>query len=498
MALACCDVKLNRTARLLAAVLACALAGCGCHSEPAQSDADYAKQLQGRISTDSVMARLQKLQDIANANGGTRVAGSPGYEATVDYVVKTLKDKGFDVQTPEFTARVFQVGAESLTVNGTPVKAWSLDYGGASPPGGITAPLVATPAGSATGCEASDYEGVQVGGAIALVDRGDCDFIDKVRAATGKGAVGLVVADNRDEKMVLTSLPETGDVKIPVVWVSRADGVKLRAQPGTAKVVVEAATRDVKVRNVIAQTKSGSTENVVMLGAHLDSVRYGPGINDDGTGIAMLLETAAQLGDSPSVKNAVRFGFWGAEEEGLLGSKAYVKTLDVERLKDIALYLNFDMLASPNAGYFSLDGNISKRPDPDEGMQIIPEGSAGIDRAMAGCLKDGGKQPEDGSFDGRSDYDSFSRTGIPVGGLDTGAEVAMTKEQAALWGGEAGKAFDPNYHSPDDTVANINREALSVTAPCVGYLTGRYAQDQSGRNGVPIREDRTRLMVEKS
>jgi Zn-dependent M28 family amino/carboxypeptidase len=484
-------------ALFLGVVLTFALAGCRSDTnEP--SATDYARTLQKNISTDAVMAHLQKLQDIANANGGTRVAGSPGFDATVDYVVNTLKDKGFDVQTPEFTARMFQVDAESLTVNGTPLTAWAVDFSGASPPGGVTAPLVATPAAHPTGCRASDYGGAQVAGAIALVDRGDCELIDKVKAATDRGAVGLVIADNRDEKTLLTSFWEQQHVKLPVVWVSQADGAKLRAQPGTAKVVVEAGTRDVKVRNVIAQTKTGSTENVVMVGAHLDSVRYGPGINDDGTGIATLLETALQLGDTPPVKNAVRFGFWGAEEEGLLGSKAYAKTLDVERLKNIALYLNFDMLASPNAGYFSLDGNLSTRPDPDMGMQIIPEGSAGIDRALAACLKGAGKQPEDGSFDGRSDYDSFSRTGIPVGGLDTGAEVAMTDKEAALWGGQTGKAFDPNYHSADDTFANINRDALSVTAPCVGYLSGLYAQDQSGHNGVPNREDRTRLPVEQS
>ena len=159
-----------------------------------------------------------------------------------------------------------------------------------------------------------------------------------------------------------------------------------------------------------------------MVGAHLDSVPEGPGINDNGSGVAAVLETALQLGSSPEVNNAVRFGFWGAEELGLLGSNNYVQSLNVEALKDIALYLNFDMLASPNPGYFTYDGDQSAPPDPDHGVPRIPEGSAGIERTLVAYLKGAGKPAEDIHFDGRSDYDGFTRAGVPAGGIFSGAE----------------------------------------------------------------------------
>ena len=194
-----------------------------------------------------------------------------------------------------------------------------------------------------------------------------------------------------------------------------------------------------------------------MVGAHLDSVPEGPGINDNGSGVAAVLETALQLGPSPPVQNAVRFGFWGAEELGLLGSNNYVESLDVDQLKDIALYLNFDMLGSPNPGYFTYDGDQSAPPDPREANPRVPEGSAGIERTFVAYLKDAGKTAQDTSFDGRSDYDGFTKAGVPAGGLFSGAEEKMTREQAELWDGKADEPFDPNYHKKTDTLDHIDR-----------------------------------------
>src|SRR6202008_3623594 len=199
-------------------------------------------------------------------------------------------------------------------------------------------------------------------------------------------------------------------------------GVQLRAQPGPTTIKLNASIQNFKARNVIAQTKTGSPTDVVMAGAHLDSVPEGPGINDDGSGVAAVLETAVQLGNSPKVHNAVRFGFWGAEELGLIGSRNYVQSLNLDALKDIALYLNFDMLASPNPGYFTYDGDQSMPAPPGGGAPRIPEGSAGIERTLVAYLTIAGKTAEDTSFDGRSDYDAFTRAGIPTGGLFSGAE----------------------------------------------------------------------------
>jgi Zn-dependent M28 family amino/carboxypeptidase len=199
------------------------------------------------------------------------------------------------------------------------------------------------------------------------------------------------------------------------------------------------------------------------------------------------------MGPSPEVANAVRFGFWGGEEQGLFGSNDYVGSLDVEALKDIALYLNFDMMASPNTCYFTSDADGSLPPDLELGYdQLIPEGSPGLERTLIDIIERAGKTPQDKAFDGRSDYDGFALAGIPAGNFDTGADELKSPEQVKLWGGTAGEQCDPNYHTAKDTIENINRDALAHSGGVIAHVVGLYAQDESGRNGVPARDDRTR------
>ncbi|WP_137144217.1 M28 family peptidase [Mycolicibacterium sp. CR10] len=488
----------GRRAIVVCAVVALVTAGCTRDQEatPANKAADYAEELQSKVTVDATMAHLQKLQEIADTNGGTRVAGSPGYDASVDYVAETLRDKGFDVETPEFTMGLFNVGNESLSVNGKPVEAHVIDFSGASPAQGATGRFVAAPADDDPGCTASDYDGLDVAGAVVLVDRGACFLFEKAVAATERGAVALVVANDVEEEAFSGGMSEEDAITIPVLSVTKADGARLRSQTGTATVVADTSVDQVTTRNVIAQTKTGATDNVVMVGAHLDSVRQGPGINDNGTGVATVLETALQMGPSPEVTNAVRFGFWGGEEEGLLGSHAYVQSLDIEALKDIALYLNFDMMASPNTCYFTSDADQSLPPDPELDYDLlIPEGSPGVERTLVDTIESAGKTSQDLPFDGRSDYDSFSLAGIPAGNFDTGADEIKTPEQVTLWGGIADEPCDPNYHSAADTIENVNRDALALNGGVIGHVVGLYAQDEGGRNGVPAREDRTRHLL---
>jgi Zn-dependent M28 family amino/carboxypeptidase len=305
----------------------------------------------------------------------------------------------------------------------------------------------------------------------------------------------MVVANNVDEQKMGGTLGENNDATIPVISVSKADGARLRAQPGPTTVKLAADTKTITGRNVIAQTRTGSTGDVVMVGAHLDSVAAGPGINDNGSGVAAVLETAVQLGSAPTVKHAVRFGFWGAEELGIVGSKHYIESLNVDQLKDIALYLNFDMIGSPNPGYFTYDGDQSTALEAGQGPPRVPEGSPGIERTLVAYLTSVGKAAQDTSFDGRSDYDGFTMAGIPSGGLFSGAEENMTAEQARLWGGNADAPFDPNYHRATDTLDHVDETALGINGGGVAYVVGVYAQDLAGRNGMPARADRTRHVV---
>ena len=490
----------------VAAVIALVTGGCFHWSSKSQppagnpganpAAAEFATALRNKVSTDAMMAHLSKLQDIANANNGTRAVGTSGYEASVDYVVNTLRNSGFDVQTPEFSARVFKAEKGSVTVGGQTVEARAVEYSLGTPPEGVTGPLVAAPVDDSPGCTPSDYDKLPAQGAVVLVERGNCPFTQKEDAAAQRGAVGMVVVDNVDEQSMGGTLGANTDVKMPVVSVTKSVGIQLRGLSGPATIKLNASTQSFKARNVIAQTKTGSPTDVVMAGAHLDSVPEGPGINDNGSGVAAILETAVRLGNSPQVHNAVRFGFWGAEELGLIGSRNYVESLDLDALKNIALYLNFDMLASPNPGYFTYDGDQSLPLDA-RGQPVVPEGSAGIERTLVAVLKLAGKTAMDTSFDGRSDYDGFTLAGIPSGGLFSGAEVKMTAEQAKLWGGTADEPFDPNYHKATDTLEHIDRTSLGIQGGGVAYAVGLYAQDLSGRNGVPEMGDRTRHVLAK-
>ncbi|MGQ9410561.1 M28 family metallopeptidase [Mycolicibacterium gilvum] len=492
------------TRRRVAAVLAVAVlavAGCGRETAPApqpQPDptpaGEFADELSGEVTADAMMTHLTRLQEIADAHGGNRALGSPGYRESVDYVADILRDKGFDVETQDFVVKIPWADEPSLTVAGNKVEARPMMYTIGTDGDGVSGPIVVAKSEDTPGCTADDYDGLPVDGAIVLVDRGSCPFGGKQAIAAERGAVALIVANNEDgDEFGGGTLGGDTDVKIPVVGVTRETGEQLRREPGAPAVLnLNAGVRVERTQNVIAQTTTGSTADVVMLGAHLDSVSEGPGINDNGSGVAAILETAVQLGGAPEVANAVRFAFWGAEEDGLRGSNNYVGGLDTETLKDIALYLNFDMLGSPNPGYFTYDGNQSTAPDPRIGVPRVPEGSAGIERTLAAYLDRAGKPARDTSFDGRSDYDAFTKAGVPAGGLFSGAEAKMSSEEAELWGGEADQPFDPNYHKASDTLEHIDRTALQIHGSGVAYAAGLYAQDQRGRNGIPVREDRTR------
>ena len=191
-------------------------------------------------------------------------------------------------------------------------------------------------------------------------------------------------------------------------------------------------------KNVIAELPGSNTDNVVMAGAHLDSVQAGPGINDNGSGSAALLELAQNL-SKLKPENTIRLAWWGAEEAGLLGSQAYVDELSQAERDRIALYLNFDMIASPNYIFMIYDGDESGFTAP----VVVPEGSVQIEDLFERYFTSVGEPYDDAEFSGRSDYEAFILAGIPAGGLFTGAEVVKSDAQAEIWGGEAGDAVRP-------------------------------------------------------
>jgi Zn-dependent M28 family amino/carboxypeptidase len=466
------------------ALVAAPIASAGPSAEP--EGPALAKKLVKAVSANGVNRHLIAFQRLSDRNGGSRAAGTPGYDASVEYVAGKLRGAGFDVTTPEFTYPVQVTDAATAKVGATTYEAIPMELSPQTPVGGITGPLRVVPEDATPGCEATDFAGQDFTGSIALIRRGACTFDIKHRNAAAAGAIGVIVANNADGPLSGVTLGQPGVV--PTGGVSKADGTALFGQAGQPVTLDMRYHEDLKVsRNVIAQTKTGRKDNVVMAGSHLDSVEVGPGINDNGSGSAALLETALQLGSKPKVGNAVRFAWWGAEELGLVGSTEYVKALTFEQQLDIALYLNFDMVASPNAAYFVYDGDDSDAVGAGAG----PFGSAQIEKAFVDYLAVGkGVQTEGTDFSGRSDYGEFINVGIPAGGLFTGAEGVKTPAQAAKWGGTAGVAYDKCYHQACDNLGNLDRVALDRNADAIAWVIASYGISTEDVNGVPPRTQR--------
>jgi Zn-dependent M28 family amino/carboxypeptidase len=462
-----------------------------CSPTDSAADSDLPRTVAGKVTADAMYPRLRGLQDIANANKGNRAEGTPGYDASVDYVVKTLKDKGFDVSTPEFDRLDRTEGGNpALTVAGQnyPVDQASLLI--TTAPGGLNA-ITLRPQ-KATGCSPADYGSVSVKAAIAVVDDTGCSVGAKQNAALAKGAVGLLVVSVPRAGGAPSGLFTAGyyqQLTVPVGVIGADADAALRRTNAPVRLVLDSKPVLVKTRNVVAQTKSGDTNNVVVAGAHLDSAALSPGINDNASGVAALLETAAALGAQPKIANTVRFVFWGSEAEA---PAKYVSGLNPEQLNDIALYLDADTIASPNAGYFTFDGDQSGQPNPDIPPQTVPAGSAGVERTLAGYLSLGGVRPADMPLSRTPDYGPFMSAGVPIGGLTAGSSQRKSPLQARLWGGQAGVAFDPNYLSPQDNVDHINRDALSVLGQALAFAVTTYAQSTGGVNGVPGHDQRHR------
>ena len=500
-----------------AAVAATVLVGAVAASPAsAQSNNNTVKKLTKAVTADGVLAHLEAFQGIAD-EFGNRAAGEPGYRASVDYVVEQLEAAGY---TPEVQAFDFDYFDENSVlrrnspnprtfVNEVDFLRNTFDTG--SPEGTATGPLypvglvfnpsLPTP-NNTSGCEAADFAGMPAG-AVALVQRGTCGFNVKVLNAQAAGAAAVVVMNEGQAGRtgLLNMIGDATGLSIPAVFATYAAGVDLASTPGASVTVTVDYTEETReAYNVIAETRTGNDGNVVMAGAHLDSVQDGAGINDNGSGSAALLETAIQMAKVKPA-NTVRFAWWGAEESGLLGSTHYVGELSEEEIADIGLYLNFDMVASPNYMFGIYDGDNS---GGTAAPGFIPPGSAEIEDLFESFYASRGEPFVDSEFSGRSDYGPFIAVDIPSGGLFTGAEVPKTAEEEALFGGVAGVAFDPCYHAFCDNltgegqnaavyalleqdyelIGNINVHALDVNADAIATAILTLAYDSSSVNGV--------------
>ncbi|WP_454042610.1 M20/M25/M40 family metallo-hydrolase [Cellulosimicrobium sp. Marseille-Q8652] len=448
--------------------------------------------LEDLVTGDAVMDRLEDLQGIADANGNSRALETPGYEASAVYVEEALTAAGYTPERQYFTFEDFVVDDLSLTAAGVEPAddLYAAEFSPATPDDGVTAPIVQPVDDLRQGCTAADWDGVDATGAVALVSRGSCAFSIKVTNAMADGAVAVILYNNVDEPLNPT-LGAAG-AWVPTVGLSLSDGQAILAalEGGAAA----EATYDYQYHvdefetfNVIAQTPGGRTNNVVMAGAHLDGVEEGPGINDNGTGSMAILEVAVQLAAAAETDgwpdNAVRFAWWGAEEVGLVGSTHYVDDLvenDPEALDDIATYLNFDMVGSPNYIIGVYDADESTYEAPVE----VPAGSPETEDVFTDYFDQIGQPWVDTEFSGRSDYQAFINNGVPSSGLFTGADGSKTAEEVALFGGTEGIYYDPNYHSPEDTIDNVDPTALDIMSRAIGHAVASLADDTFAVNGA--------------
>lgn len=538
------QVSITTTKTILASVISATLLS-GCYWDDPEK---AAKHVSNKIDRKAVVEHLVELEGRASttSDGGsvTRAAGTDGYQYSVEYIVETMRDHNYDVRTQEFDFRAWEelagtslnvAGVELVSVRnaaeGEQADFAAMSYSGS---GQVNAPAVfitpdfrfeAPDYDSTDGCEASDFDGLDVTGKIAVIQRGGCSFNDKVVNAQGAGATGVIVFNQGNDEgrtdVVNGTLGSDSGATIPA-FGARFDLGKQwydASQTGDVNVILNINVQDemVVTQNIIAETKGGDANQIVMLGAHLDSVPEGPGINDNGSGTAGLLEYAVTLADlNAPVKNKVRFAWWAAEEAGLVGSEYYTTELfgplytqaeqeilaqfELEdpsqftpeqqelvearynELNKVKLYLNFDMIGSPNYIFGVMDGDLSDTKDsPDNaytGDFKPPYGTSHIESKFNDFFNKKKEATVPQALSKRSDYAGFADWGVAFGGLFTGAEKAKSAEEADLFGGDTGVAYDVCYHKACDDLNNISQKALYVNTQSLAYVTTFYAFSQ--------------------
>ena len=458
------------------------------------------KKLLDCVEVDEIREHQKAFQRIADRNDGTRASGTEGYDDSVAYVVKKLKAAGYDVTVDPFLFDYFEVLTPSVLEQVTPTPTTYVDgtdfaimeHSGS---GNVTAVVQAVdvvvpigdnpPGTSNSGCEPEDFDlaGFEAGN-IALMQRGTCDFAVKAANAEAKGAVAAIIFnegqppsdENPEDRaaLLLGTLGGTG-TGIPVLGTTYALGAALTGLAATGltmHVSTSTLSETRETANVLAESRRGDPENIVMAGAHLDSVLAGPGINDNGSGSAALLEIAEQMAKLKPT-NKIRFAWWGAEEGGLFGSIDWVVRQDESgELANVALYLNFDMIGSPNYVRFIFDGDNSDTGAPGD----TPPGSGAIEELFENYFGKRRLPTEPTVVGDRSDHFAFAAFGIPVGGLFTGAEEIKTAEQAEVFGGTAGVALDPCYHAACDTYRNVSKKVLGQMADAAAFAIFSFAR----------------------
>lgn len=418
-----------------------------------------------------MLEHLEALQRLADEHGGTRAAGTPGYQASVDYVVDVLGDAGYEVERRSVDVPTFEQSARTVLERVEPSpQAWEDDVDLRAMLFSAAGEVEARVTAAEGGCDAADLFGFPKGD-VALLQPGPCLRRDQVVSAQEAGASAVVVVypDTEAGRPLRPTLLYPDGIEVPVLAVTPEVGDALQPSGGERPVVhlrVEASSSWEEQESVLAETTTGDPGSVVMLGAHLDSVMDGPGINDNGSGVAMLLEIARWMA-SRRAEATVRFAFWAGEEEGLFGSRDYAQDLSDDEVDALAAYLNLDMVASPNFIRFVM---ADAPADP-----AAAEGNEAITALFTRYFEGHGLQVEPIETHGGADHGSFAAEGVPVGGLFAGSAGDKTARQVDAYGGEEGEPVDACYHQACDTSANVSEIALEQFVGAYVYVLTKLA-----------------------
>jgi hypothetical protein len=417
-----------------------------------------------RVDEAVIDRHLDALADIAQRNGGIRAAGTSGYDASADYVESLMAELGYEVTRQSFDFNFFDETAPvELTVG---EHSWSgaewLHANIYSASGSVSGQTEFVGDMFSAGCEQSDWNGFP-DGRIAVVYGGLCYARDKVLAAQHAGASAIISlypnwGANQTKRPTL--LDPVG-ITIPAIAVGLepADVLDDGGNGVNVTLSVQGETSRRWVDNVLAELSGG--DEIVFLGGHLDSVLDGPGINDNGSGVATLLSLAQSLRDQPEPSATVRFGFWAAEEFGDLGSFDYVGRLPQAERDRISVYLNLDMVGSINAGLYVYND--------------LPTGEgAALGRQLLAALEDAGHPGSTVDAGGASDHAAFQAAGILTGGVFSGLDP-LSPADAELFGGVANEPADPCYHLPCDTRANVDTGTAVILGNAIATVFEEWA-----------------------
>ncbi|KAL2151792.1 hypothetical protein VTH82DRAFT_6890 [Thermothelomyces myriococcoides] len=419
-------------------------------------------KLAADIKTEELQNVLWNLNHIADTHGGNRAFGEPGFKASSDFILEravTRFHNEFDTVVQAFNYTYAKTNQIKVTgPEGEDVIVVSPQYNPSTPlPDGVTAPLVDTPVDDERGsaCFPDQWEGIDAKGKLVLVKRGTCAVADKSALAKERGALGVILYN--DEPGTDIIVPTLGaesigkTVPIGIIPSDVGENWKSRLADGEEVIVnllVDAISDTRETWNILAETKQGDPDKVIMLGAHLDSVQAGPGINDDGSGTAALLEILTAVRRYDGFPHKIRFAWWAAEESGLVGSLYYTSHLTEEEADRIKYYFNYDMIGSPHP-----DFEIASDDNSGVGPQLLEE-----------YLVEQGKEIVHGGFGSGSDFVGFLELGIPSTALHTGA----------------GAPFDACYHQACDNLDNIHWEALTINAKAAARAAARLALSLEG------------------